>query len=60
MLRKFGLQRVALERIFFPEILLAEADDVILLEAAVEVECFVLGDQVAVGAFGDVPTTPRT
>jgi hypothetical protein len=53
--RKFRLQRVVVEGVLLPEILLAKADDVILFQASVVIEGFVLGDKVLVRASGDRP-----
>src|SRR5690349_15728519 len=51
---QFGLQRVVLERISRPEVLLTEPDDVILLgPRIVPVPGFVLGEKVFVGARRD-------
>src|SRR6516225_5044455 len=55
MIREFGLQRIVVERVLLPEILLTESDDVILFKTSVVVEGFVLGDEVFVCAGGDRP-----
>jgi hypothetical protein len=54
-IRELGLQRIVVEWVLLPKILLTEPDDVELFDPAVPVNGFMLGDEVLVCASGDRP-----
>src|SRR5215469_16925314 len=52
-LRGLGLYRIVVEWVPRPKILLTKTNDVILFDSTVNVEGFILGDEVRVGERGD-------